>query len=79
MYVYGQSPDFYPGSAIQKGNGNPTVKLKPKKSCEIKHNYAGSEHEMTVRSRWTWKARHRGLAARKRIFSCRSKQPVTHV
>ena len=50
--VYGQSPDLNPGVVTQKGNKNPFVKIKPKKSWEIKHNLAGSEHEMTVRTAW---------------------------
>jgi hypothetical protein len=50
VYVYGQSPDLLPGSVMQRGNANPGVKIRPKKSWEIKHNLAGCEHEMTVRS-----------------------------
>ncbi len=53
VYVYGQSPDLLPGAVMQRGNTNPVVKIRPKKSWEIKHNLAGSEHEMTVRSAWT--------------------------
>ena len=53
VYVYGQSPDLLPGSVMQRGNTNSVVKIRPKKSWEIKHNLAGSEHEMTVRSAWT--------------------------
>jgi len=53
VYVYGQSPDLLPGSVIQRGNAKAAVKIRPKKSWEIKHNLAGSEHEMTVRSAWT--------------------------
>ena len=32
IYVYGQSPDFYPGAAIQENNRNPVSKLKLKKT-----------------------------------------------
>jgi hypothetical protein len=53
VYVYGQSPDLLPGSVIQRGNAKAVVKIRPKKSWEIRHNLAGSEHEMTVRSAWT--------------------------
>jgi len=52
VYVYGQSPYLLPDAVIQRGNTNPVVKIKPKKSWEIKHNLAGCEHEMTVRSAW---------------------------
>lgn len=51
-YVYGESPDFYPGVEMQENNKNPITKMKLKKSWEIKHNYAGAEHEMTVRTPW---------------------------
>ena len=41
VYVYGQSPDFYPGAIIQEGNAKPVVKIKPKKSWEIKRSPSG--------------------------------------
>src|SRR6266571_5005996 len=37
-YIYAVSPDVYTGVVMQQGNTNPTVKVKPKKSWEIKHN-----------------------------------------
>jgi len=42
MYVYGIGPDLMPGTVMQEGNTNPCVKIKPKKSWEIKHNLLGS-------------------------------------
>ena len=51
-YVYSISPDLLPGVVMQEGNSNPVEKFIPKKSWEIKHNYLGSEHEMTVRTAW---------------------------
>ncbi len=51
-YVYGVSPDLLPGAEMQEGNRNPKIKIKPKKSWEIKHNLCGATHEMTVRSPW---------------------------
>ncbi len=53
VYIYGQSPDLLPGAVMQRGNSEGVVKIRPKKSWEIKHNLAGCEHEMTVRSPWT--------------------------
>jgi heme/copper-type cytochrome/quinol oxidase subunit 2 len=50
VYIYGVSPDILPGIVMQEGNANPKVKIKPKKSWEIKHNLCGSEHEMMPRS-----------------------------
>jgi hypothetical protein len=50
MYVYGQGPDLRPGLVYQEGNRRPAVKIKLKKSWEIKSNYCGCEHEMTVRT-----------------------------
>lgn len=50
IYVYGQSPDLAPGQELQEGNKHKPVKIKLKKSWEIKHNLCGSEHEMTVRT-----------------------------
>ena len=52
IYIYGQSPDFYPGVKYQAGNSNAISKLKLKKSWEIKNNYMGFCHEMTPRTRW---------------------------
>jgi len=51
IYIYGQSPDFYPGAIAQEDNRNPAVKLKLKKTWEIRNNYIGFCHEMTPRSR----------------------------
>ena len=41
-YVYGLSPDLLPGVKMQEGSANPVVKIKPKKSWEIKSNLCGS-------------------------------------
>src|SRR6266542_3313960 len=30
-YVYGVSPDLFPGAVMQEGNTQPAVKIKPKK------------------------------------------------
>jgi len=49
-YIYGVSPDFTPGIVMQEGNRHPLVKIQPKKSWEIKSNYAGSQSEMMPRS-----------------------------
>jgi len=49
-YLYGVSPDFMPGVVMQEGNRHPRVKIRPKKSWEIKSNYAGAESEMTRRN-----------------------------
>ena len=51
IYIYGQSPDFYPDVIAQKNNNNPVEKLKLKKSWEIENNYIGFCHEMTPRTR----------------------------
>ena len=52
IYVYGQSPDFYPGAVYQTNNSNPVNKLKLKKTWEIKNNYMGFCHEMTPRTKY---------------------------
>ena len=52
IYVYGQSPDFYPGVKMQKSNDNPVTKLKLKKVWEIENNFVGFCHEMTPRTRF---------------------------
>ena len=52
IYVYGQSPDFYPNAKYQDGNSNSISKLKLKKTWEITNNYMGFCHEMTPRTRW---------------------------
>ena len=41
-YVYGECPDFLPGTTIQTGNHNSKTKIKPKKSWELKENKIGS-------------------------------------
>lgn len=51
IYVHGQSPDFYAGTTVQKGNQNLANKLKLKKSWELKHNFVGICHEFTPRTR----------------------------
>jgi len=35
IYIYGQSPDFYPGIVMQENNENAVKKLKLKKSWKI--------------------------------------------
>ena len=52
-YVYGIGLDLYPGAKMQEGNTYPVEKVPPKNSWEIKHNYMGSNHAITVRSAWT--------------------------
>jgi len=52
IYVYGQSPDFYPRVKFQENNDSPVKKIKLKKSWEIKNNFIGFCHEMTPRTRW---------------------------
>jgi len=51
MYIYGIGPDIMPGVVMQEGNTNPLVKIKPKKSWEIKHNLFGTNTEQVPRSR----------------------------
>jgi hypothetical protein len=51
MYIYGVSPDLMPGIVLQQGNSNPRVKIRPKKSWEIKHNFLGSNTAQQPRSR----------------------------
>ena len=47
-------PDFVshliPGIVMQEGNTNPRVKIKPKRSWEIKHNLLGSNTQQDPRS-----------------------------
>ena len=50
VYVYGVSPDLLPKSVVQEGNTRPRVKLRPKKSWEIKRSLFGAEHEFTPRT-----------------------------
>ncbi|MCL1793793.1 MAG: discoidin domain-containing protein [Oscillospiraceae bacterium] len=52
IYIYGQSPDFYPDAAYQSGNTNSVSKIKLKKTWEIKNNYMGFCHEMTPRTKY---------------------------
>lgn len=40
-YIYGVSPDLYPRAEMQEGNSYPKIKIKPKKSWEIKRNPFG--------------------------------------
>lgn len=40
-YIYGVSPDAYPQVEMQEANTNPKIKIKPKKSWEIKRNPFG--------------------------------------
>ena len=40
-YIYGVSPDLYPEATMQEANPNAKVKIKPKKSWEIKRNPFG--------------------------------------
>lgn len=41
-YIYGHSPDFFPGSTIQKGNAAPVRKLAPRKSWQVSDNRIGA-------------------------------------
>jgi len=60
-YVYGQSPDFYPGVDMQAGNLKPSMKIKLKKGWEIRNNFVGVCHEMTPRTAWNDSQPHRPL------------------
>jgi len=51
-YVYGVSPDLLPGAVLQDGNTHPVVKIKPKKSWEIKHNLCGSTPAREPKTMW---------------------------
>ena len=51
MYIYGISPDLMPEIVMQEGNTHPQVKIKPKKSWEIKYNLLGSNTAQHPRSR----------------------------
>ena len=52
VYVYGESPDFYPGAEYQRGNPHPSTKIRLKKLWEMKNNFMGFCHEMTPRTKW---------------------------
>ena len=52
IYIYGQSPDFYPSAVYQSENSNAISKMKLKKLWEIKNNFMGFCHEMTPRTKW---------------------------
>ncbi len=41
-YVYGVSPDYFPGVVLQESNDAPRQKIQPKKSWEIDDNLFGS-------------------------------------
>ena len=49
-YVYGAAPDLLPGVVLQSNNTNPLVKVKPKKSWEIKEGMFGFDSEITCRT-----------------------------
>jgi hypothetical protein len=52
-YIYGVSPDLFPDVLMQEGNTDPKVKIKPKKSWEIKRNPFGvTIAEPGPRSMW---------------------------
>lgn len=51
MYVYGASPDLFPGNVFQQGNDNRRVKIPLKKSWEIKNNLLGSNTAQVPRTR----------------------------
>ncbi|MGC1686989.1 MAG: discoidin domain-containing protein, partial [Candidatus Acidiferrales bacterium] len=51
MYIYGVGPDLMPGVVLQTGNNHPRVKIRPKKSWEIKHNLLGSNTAQVPRTR----------------------------
>jgi hypothetical protein len=42
VFIYGISPDFETGVAIQQGARSPQTKIKPKKSWEMSENHYGS-------------------------------------
>src|SRR5437667_7400644 len=52
-YIYAVSPDVYTGVVMQEANTNPKVKIKPKKSWEIKSNpFVASMAQPGVRTTW---------------------------
>ena len=51
MYVYGIGPDLMPETVMQEGNRNARVKIRPKKSWEIRHNLLGSNTAQVPRTR----------------------------
>jgi len=51
-YVYAISPDLLPGVVMQEGNSRPVVKVRPKKSWEIKSNLCGSTPAREPKSMW---------------------------
>ncbi len=51
MYIYGISPDLMPHNMMQEGNRSPRVKIRPKKSWEIRHNLFGSNTAQVPRAR----------------------------
>jgi hypothetical protein len=42
VYIYDVSPDFAPDLVIQDGNRNERVKIRPRRSWELKENHIGS-------------------------------------
>ena len=50
--VYGVSPDLMPGAVLQEGNTSPALKIRPKKSWEIKHNLCGSTPAREPKIMW---------------------------
>lgn len=51
MYVYGVSPDLFPGNVLQEGNTNTPTKIRLKKSWQIKNNLLGSNTAQVPRTR----------------------------
>jgi hypothetical protein len=49
-YIYSIGPDLMPGLVMQEGNTQSPVKIRPKKSWEIKHNLLGSNTAQHPRS-----------------------------
>jgi hypothetical protein len=50
--VFALSPDLLPGVTMQEGNSRPVVKLRPKKSWEIKDNLCGSTPAREPKTMW---------------------------
>ena len=51
-FVYGESPDLLPGAVLQEDNEHLAIKLKPRKSWEIKSNLCGSTPAREPKTMW---------------------------
>jgi len=51
-YILGVCPDLAPDAAWQDGNQNPAVKIRPKKSWEIRDNLCGSTPAREPKTAW---------------------------